>query len=437
MTSAYNVQAMRRILLLVMTVIGIVAVLLLVRTFLLGRQSAPRDQEPSAESVHIIFCAGGAPSEIELWQSLLDDFARENPGISVELRQLPADSDQQHAYYTTLLGSGQPDVDVMRLDVIWVPEFVDAGWLAPLDASALETNDFLSFASRVDSYRGVWFAVPWNVDAGVLYYRKDLLHEAGIDRVPETWRELTDAVRRIRRLENAPREGFVWQGRQYEGLACVYLEQVMSRGGSLDPRDEFARGAHLEALTYLRALIERKLSPANTASAMDEERAREMFQNGDAVFMRNWPYAWSLLNAEYSPVAGKVGIAALPRGKGGASTGALGGWHLAIPVTSAHKEAAQGLIVFLASAKVQEELAARLNWLPTRLSVWNSPQLAQMAPQVMALKEVAPTATPRPAIPSYPALSLAVQEIVSGVLVGRLSPDEACDRLEAKLKEFR
>jgi multiple sugar transport system substrate-binding protein len=422
---------------LLIAIAAAVVVLIVALLVLHGRQAAPPAGGSPAGSAaqpqqHIVFAAGGAPSELAEWKQLLADFSAAHPQVKVELRELPADSDQQHSYYTTLLGGGSGDVDVMRLDVAWLPEFHAAGWLAPLD-SALGAG-LLPFAQSVDVYGGQWYGVPWNLDVGVLYYRKDLLDRAGLP-PPATWQALRDDIAAVRQLDGAPPEGYLWQGKQYEGLSCNYLEQVVSRGGSLDPRQPLNADAHRAALRYMRGLVADGLSPRDTGSAMDEERCRELFQRGDAVFMRNWPYAWALLNAKDSPVAGKVGLAPLPAGPGGQPAGALGGWQLGVAAHAAHPQAAAELVQYLTSPAVQLRLARELNWLPTRTAVWDDPQLAQDAPAVALLHSPALSATARPALPDYPQLSLAVQQAVNKALTGLATPEAAWAELRPKLEQ--
>ena len=129
------------------------------------------------------------------------------------------------------------------MDVIWVPEFARAGWLRELTphVPAAELAPLHPSALQADWLDRKLFAVPWFVDAGVLYYRKDLLDKYGFA-PPQTYPELVEQAQRILAAERDPRlMGFVWQGMQYEGLVCAALEFIRGNGGDVfDPEGRVA-----------------------------------------------------------------------------------------------------------------------------------------------------------------------------------------------------
>ncbi|HEY6002187.1 MAG TPA: extracellular solute-binding protein, partial [Anaeromyxobacter sp.] len=231
-------------------------------------------------------------------RALVEGFERENPGVLVELQPIPSSSDLAHQLLVTALAAGAEDLDAFVLDVIWVAELARAGWLADLSAAFPPERvraDFLSGPAEVVTADGRTRAVPWFVDVGLLYYRRDL-----VPRPPATAAEL-EALSRDATSRAPGLAGYVWQGRQYEGLSCVFFEALWARGG-----EPFERGrlrldspAAREALGWLRGLVERGVSPRSVAVAAEED-ARRAFQEGRAVFMRNWPYAWPLLQEEGS-----------------------------------------------------------------------------------------------------------------------------------------
>src|SRR5262249_24113904 len=182
--------------------------------------------------------------------------------------------------------------------------------------------------------------------------RTDLLDKYHLS-PPRTFAELTRAAHLILQGENNPRlTGFVWQGKQYEGLVCVALEVIRAYGGGVLDESGASLLTHpatVAGVEALRAFImPERVSPPWVATA-DEEYARHVFSQGEAVFMRNWPYAWALLNAEDSPVRGRVGVAALPGSDGHPGVPTLGGWHLGINRFSQHADLAWQLISFLTS----------------------------------------------------------------------------------------
>src|SRR6266540_1387282 len=237
--------------------------------------------------------------------------------VRVRSESLPWSSDEQHQFHVVNLEGGNAGVDVLMLDVIWVPEFAQAGWLldlTPFLAPAELTPHFPAAIEPAIRNGRVW-ALPWFMNVGLLYYRKDLLDKYGL-RPPETYAELVRHVGRIKSGERDPAlDGFLWQGKQYEGMVVNVLEglwangtRVLGESGTVFPEPDRAE----EVLAFLRALIESGVSPP-WVTAADEELTRRGFQDGRAIFLRNWPYAMDLFGQPGSAVRGKVGIASLPR----------------------------------------------------------------------------------------------------------------------------
>lgn len=259
----------------------------------------------------------------EPFRELLARFERENPGVTLVTEALPNSSDLAHQFFLTALGGGAGDFDVLIADVVWVPEFARAGWIADVSEAFPPERvraEFLPGPVEAAVLEGRTYAVPWYLDVGVLYYRKDL-----VPRAPRTYAELErfalDAKARVPGLQ-----GFVWQGRQYEGLSCNVYEALWGHGGRAlgeGGRVLLDTEAGREALAYLRGLLTRGVSP-ETVMAFGEEESRRVFQEGRAAFMRNWPYAWSEAQKEGSPIRGKVGMSPLPTVSGEPGFGALG-----------------------------------------------------------------------------------------------------------------
>ena len=180
----------------------------------------------------IVFCIGAGSEEIRCIKTLVAKFEAANPTIKVALNVLPASSDQQHHYYITTLGAKNKDADVMRIDTIWVAEFASARWLEPLDAAHNRaTGLFYSHHPEKNNvFRNKLYAIPWNANIGVLYYRKDLLDKYNLH-PPETWEDLIAACSKISAHE--PVMGYLWQGKQYEGLVCNFIEFIGSNNGGI------------------------------------------------------------------------------------------------------------------------------------------------------------------------------------------------------------
>jgi multiple sugar transport system substrate-binding protein len=272
----------------------------------------------------------------------------------------------------------------------------------------------------------VW-ALPWNFNVGLLYYRADLLARHGLA-PPRTDAELAHAVRVIQAAERDPRlDGYVWQGKQYEGLVCNALEALWASGTTLlGPAGEVLpdAGRAEAALGRLRGWIDARLSPS-WISAADEELTRRAFGDGRAIFLRNWFYAMDLFEARGSAVRGKVGVAPLPRFMEGVEApGATGGSLLGVSRGSRHPRAAIALARFLASEDAQRVLAGG-SVLPTRTALYSDPGLVAKRPHMPAFRDLAMAARPRPVTPAYLMLSTSLQPELSAAVVGVKSPARA------------
>jgi multiple sugar transport system substrate-binding protein len=358
----------------------------------------------------------------------------------VKSESLPWSTDEQHQFYVINLEGGSPGFDVMMLDVIWVPEFARAAWL--LDLTPFLAPDELAphfpAAVATATYNGRIWAIPWIMNVGLLYYRTDLLAKYGL-RPPETYPELVAQVRRILAGERDPRlHGFLWQGKQYEGLVVNVLEGLWANGtrlvgedGTIFPGPERAE----EVLAFLRMLLETGVSPPWVAAA-DEELTRRAFGDGHALFLRNWPYALDLFEAPESPVRGKVGIAPLPRHRHGKGAGATGGAHLGVYRHTRHPEAAIALIRFLTGEPAQKAMAAGVALNPTRIRLYHDPDLVSGHPHLPRIYTLASTARPRPVTPYYLVLSTTLQPEFSAVLVGVKTPRQAVTHARRRLDHF-
>ncbi len=354
---------------------------------------------------------------------------------------LPWSTDEQHQFYVVNLEGGRPGFDVFMLDVIWVPEFAHAGWLLDLTPflSAGELAPHFPAAVETARYNGRTWAIPWIMNAGRLYYRADLLAKHGL-RPPETFAELVAQARQIQAGEPDLRlDGFLWQGKQYEGLVVNVLEglwangtRLLGRDGTLFPDPERAE----EVLAFLRGLITGGVSPP-WVTAADEELTRRAFGDGHAIFLRNWPYALDLLAAQDSSVRGKVGIASLPRHRPGEQgAGATGGAHLGVSRGTRYPEAAVALARFLTGEAAQKLMAGGIALNPTRMALYRDPGLVGSHPSLPRIFSLTLAARPRPVTPYYLMLSSTLQPEFSAVLVGVKTPRQAVAHARRRFEHF-
>jgi len=393
------------------------------------------------EPVILVFKHAKHPRYAELSQ-LIHQFEAENPHIRVREENLPTSTDEQHQFYVINLAAHTSDFDVLDMDVIWVPEFARAGWLGELSPylAATKLEPLNPSALRADWIDRKLYAVPWFVDAGVLYYRKDLLRKYGLSS-PQTYPQLLEEARKILAAERNPSlVGFVWQGMQYEGLVCAALEFVRGNGGRLlrdDLEPALTEPATLEALHFMSDLIRKYDVTPTLVTTLNEEATRHIFQSGRAIFMRNWPYAWRLLNEPGSPVAGRVGMTLIPHFAGHASVPTLGGFHLGVSAYSQHKTEAVAFLRFMIRYGVQKEVLLKLGVLPAHVQVYRDPEVQRVVPFLTDLLPSLDRVQPRPVTPYYLMISQIVQPELSAILVGVRSPEQAMRLAEQGILHLR
>ena len=289
------------------------------------------------------------------------------------------------------------------------------------------------------------WAMPWFADVGLLYYRKDLLEKHG-KAPPATWQELMDTARHIQAVERkagrARMWGFVFQARAYEGLTCNALEWIHSFGGgsvvATDGKVSIDNERAAKALRLARSWID-TIAPKGVLNYAEEE-SRGVFQSGNAVFMRNWPYAWALANADESPVSGKVGVATLPASRTGKSSGVLGGSQLAVSKYSRHPELAIALVRYLTGIKEQKRRAIDGAFIPTIRNLYDDPELLAAEPFFREIRHALEQAVARPSRVtglSYNRVSSAFWNTTHDILSGGSDIETRLARLKRRLQRIR
>lgn len=373
--------------------------------------------------------------EAEVLNRQLERFQQANPSIQVAVRATPDAADQRHQLYVQWLNARTSDPDVLQLDVIWTPEFAAAGWIAPLDRFQPPVDRFFAAAVEAHRWNRALYALPWFIDVGMLYWRTDL--------VPRPPKDLADLVQLARRAqdEHGTPFGFVWQGARYEGLVTVFLEHLGAFGGAiLDAQGRVVLDSEPaeQALTYMRDAIyvDGVVPPA--VLTWQEEQTRFAFQTGQAVFMRNWPYAYPLLqDPSQSSVAERFAVTSMPAGPGGAATAALGGSALAINAYSDQPGAAYQLIDYLLQPEQMIERAEVAGQYPTRPAVYQTPALAAALtiPPADALA-IVERAVPRPISPVYNQLSEILQISLHRALTHQQEPRPALQEAAAAMRSL-
>lgn len=369
------------------------------------------------------------PGERPFWIPIAESFESAHPGVHVDLVEGPHATDLRENLYTASLLAGDPSFDLVYMDVTWTSKFAAAGWLRALDDdfAGADRARFLDVALNAGVYRDRLYRIPVRTDVGVLYYRRDWLEEAGLE-PPATFDDLT---RIARQLQDPPaRWGYVWQGKQYEGLVCDFLEVLNGFGGFwIDERTlevGLDRPEAEAALAFLAGTCAGRdpISPPGVTTYQEEE-SRRLFQDGRAVFLRNWPYAWRLAQREDSPLRGRVGVMPMVRAEGGRRAGTLGGWGLGVSAYSRHPELAVDFIRHATSVESQRALCAPAGYAPAVRAAYDDPGLLAENPLLARLLEIHAQAVPRPIVARYALASDILQRRLSAALAGAASPGAA------------
>lgn len=372
-------------------------------------------------------------------------FEAETPH-KLQFIDLPRASDEKLSMLQQIFATKDSKVvDVMAIDVVW-PGVLDRHLLDLTEHVKDLEPAFFPSVWQNNLVNGRVKGVPNFIDAGVLFYRSDLLQKYG-EQPPRTWQEMARIAAKIQDAERAAGSrnlhGFVFQGKAYEGLTCDALEWVASFGGGSFVEADGSISANnpkaIEALKTAAGWID-TISPKGVL-AYQEEEARAVFQNGDAVFMRNWPYAYLLSQDDASPVKGKVGMMPLPRGgEGGQHAAALGGWQWAVSAYTQVPEAAIALVRMLADFESQRQNFLQMGVSPARLDVYEDAEVQAKGPHLTLLKQAFDGAVARPSTVTrteYPKVSKAIWNAAYDTLSGRASAEAALADLEGRLKRFK
>ena len=366
-------------------------------------------------------------------------------GNTVTLVPMPASTSDQFGQYRLWLAAGNGDIDLYMTDVIWAPQLADH--LVDLTAAAAEVAS-THFPSIIESQtvNGKLVALPTFTDAPALYFRTDLLEKYSMP-VPTTWEELTTTAQVIQDGERAAGNpdmwGFVWQGNAYEGLTCDALEWVKSFGGGqiVEPDGTISinNPQAIAALELAKTWVG-TISPDGVL-AYGEEESRGVWQTGNAVFMRNWPYAYGLGNGDDSAVKGLFDVTTLPTGGGNDTSAAtLGGWNVAVSKYGDNQEASISLALYLAGPEAQKQRALTESNLPTIIALYDDADIAAAQPIIPRWKDVFLQAVPRPSAPTlgnYNEVSSLFWSAVHETLSGNGTAAENLELLEADLTDLK
>ena len=397
-----------------------------------------------AHAATITISCGSVGQDFEFCKKTTEDWAKKT-GNTVKLFTPPQSTTDILALFRQMFAAKSSDLDVINVDVVWPGMIKDHLLDLKPYSKGVEKEHFPSIVAN-NTADGKLIAMPWFTDAGLLYYRKDLLEKHG-EKAPTTWEELAATAKKIqdaeRKAGNADMQGFVFQAKAYEGLTCDAVEWLWSYGGGnvVDDKGNITvnNPKAAKALNTAASWIG-TIAPTGVLN-YGEEDARGVFQSGNAVFMRNWPYAWSLGNGKDSKIAGKIGVSALPKGGAdGRNAATLGGWQLAVSKYSKNPKEAADLVMYMTSKEIQKERAIKGSYNPTIPSLYQDKDVLAAAPFFGDLYNVFTSAVPRPATATglkYNEVSAAFWNATHDVLSGKEKAETSLGKLEGKLKQIK
>ncbi|MEZ4992184.1 MAG: ABC transporter substrate-binding protein [Saprospiraceae bacterium] len=405
--------------------------------------------------VELTFAFG--PDDSGAVASLIDNFNQKNQGkIHVTWQQGSRLSNEFFREIEKDFSSDTPIIDVVGSDVVWTSAFANAGWVEDLTSQfydEYENDDFVEGALNSTIYQSKIWGVPWYTDAGILYYRKDLLATNGFDHPPATWKELADMAKTVM-TNNKVKAGYVFQGANYEGGVVNACELIWNADGNIlisdlssgSTVDEASSDVNIitinsaaakQGLTEVSNLIMNGIVPREVAEYKELD-TRRAFADGETVFMRDWPTAYPLLLKGAADLeASQIGVAALPVSKPGLrSYSCLGGWNMMINnrISDEKKDAAWTFIQFMTDARQQKQLALEGGTLPSLNKLYLDEKFLAQAPMADMAREVIQHTRVRPVTPKYMELAPDMAWTFNEVLKGSLNPTEAIETMQGQME---
>jgi multiple sugar transport system substrate-binding protein len=367
--------------------------------------------------------------EASQWQPFVDKFEEENPTINLEILEGPNETNLVEDLYTSAFLLGDSPYDLVYLDIVWVPKFAAAGWLMPLSdrVSQAQLSKFMQGDVEGGRYKDELYRMPFRSDGGMLYYRTDLLAKGGYE-PPETFAELMQISQALQQ-QTGVKWGYVWQGKQYEGLSAMFVEILEGFGAFWVNPDTLEVGLDqpeaIQAVEFLLNTIEKDVSPPGVTTYAEEE-TRRLFQNGDVIFLRNWPYVYSL--AADSEIAGQFAIKPMVHQPADSSGACQGGWGLGISKSTQHADEAWKVIEFFNRLDIQKEFSLANGYTPALKSLYTDPELVAKYSYFPQMLEVLEKAVLRPPIAQYAQASDILQRYLSAAITQTLTPEKAMNR---------
>jgi multiple sugar transport system substrate-binding protein len=353
----------------------------------------------------------------------VEDFNEQNPNMEADLLELPESADIQREQQIQRLRAESSECDVLGMDTIWTAEYAASGWLYDLTPVVEELEGaFIPETVATVEYEGKKWALPFNTNAGFLFYRTD-----EVPQPPTTWEDVYK--------EAKEGNGLVYQGERYEGLTVDFLELLYSAGGKVLSDDgetvEIDSPETREVLEFLRKGIEEGAVP-KAVTTYEEESSRRAFEAGNATFMRNWPYAYAL--GKESDIAEDFAVAKFPGYGGNPGAGVVGGYNLGISAFTDNPDGSLAFAEFLTTQPVQKEMFLKATLPAVATAVYQDAAVKQKIPFTEELLNAIEQSETRPISPVYTEISEAIFNNVFEVMQGRQSADEATSKMASEIE---
>ncbi|MEY2169156.1 MULTISPECIES: extracellular solute-binding protein [unclassified Rhodanobacter] len=366
--------------------------------------------------------------EGEAVAQLLPDFERTHPDIHVEVQQLPLSAAHQKLL-TAIAGNTTPDM--AQLGNTWLPELVALHALAPLQqrvaaSTAVAPPDYFASIWATNVSDGQLYGIPWYVDTRLLFYRSDLLKQAGFDAPPRDWVQWR---RMLAALSHPGRKvyGILLPTNEYEQLLSLALQQPdpLLRDG--DRYGNFESAGFKRALTFYVDTF--RLRQAPVVTNVEVSNPWEEFGRGTYAFYLSGP--WNI--GEFRkrlPAAEQADWSTAPLpGPDGPGAGLAGGASLVVFRASKRQRAAWALIEYLSQPEVQQRFYRLTGDMPPRRSSWNSPLLRDDA-QARAFRDQLERVKPTPAVPEWERIAVMMQQVAARAVAGELTVDQAAAEMD-------
>nr|WP_218649285.1 ABC transporter substrate-binding protein [Paenarthrobacter nitroguajacolicus] len=386
-----------------------------------AEQAAAADPASGADASGAVNICGVKDAS-GIYKGTAEAFTKANGKVTAKYTEIGATTDEARTQIVQRLEGKSTECDLFLTDVIWTSEFASQGWL--LDQTKLvEANKDRLIPSTVETtkYEDKYWASPFFTNAGLIYYQKDKVAK------PESWQQL------YAEAAKAPGNGYVYQGKQYEGLTVNFLEMLYSAGGEVLNDQGDVKIDSKETRDVLNFMSDglKNGSADRAVLTYNEDPARLAYESGDFGYQRNWPHVYRLLNA--TPLASSFGVAPLPAWEGGKASGVLGGWNLAISAHSTNQAGAVAFIDFATTPDWQKHVAMDYSQAPVNEAAYSDPAVLQKMPFATELLASVKGAKPRPISPVYPRISQAIYKNVYAVLSGTATTEEAVQKMAEEI----